>query len=326
MKQIDRAFPIKYFSDTSINKSLLNSETKVLVEPRTPKNIEKVYKQFDEDLKLYLSKLTNSICKKVVEDLYNRNKIYIGASLSQKINEGLMSRPLIESNSKLVGVTLFSTKLDIDMQTGETSNIDECVYATYQSVIRSFAIINKRDIIKDHELHKMLSTYLYLVLLRTIGKNNIYSEKQKNFFHVICTYAYYRHYLDYNTNLIYSTIEKYFKDQNLLNNYDELKPSLSKIERYNDIKDLPKMLIDSDVMINNPNNFNMILMKNLKLSGYYSIIGPLDMLLSMAILSRYPTDLYSRYVYFDKLQSGIEKYCYDKYMSKLKFSSSKILS
>ncbi|MFW6219399.1 MAG: hypothetical protein ACOCZ5_00795 [bacterium] len=320
MSQINRAYPPKYFSDTDINKLLLKGD-KNLILLRKSKETLPIYNRLNEDIKLYLSKLPNSIAKKIVNDLYNRDKIYIVTSTS-KTETGVISRAFMDN--KLMGIGLISNELDIDLKTGESSDIDECIYAAYQGMIRASCVLFQDKIKKDHDLNKLLSTYFYLVVLRALGKTNIYSEKQKNFIYITCLFAYYRHYLDMNPNMIYSIIEKHYKDENLLKFYDEFKPSLKLIERYKDIKDLPKMFIDVKIMSDNPNTVNMQLIRNLKISGYYSLIGPLDLLVSMAILSKYPTNLYTRYALFEKMQDAIEKIFDKNYMSKVKYGESRL--
>ncbi|MFW5799508.1 MAG: hypothetical protein ACOCV8_01735, partial [Spirochaetota bacterium] len=147
MSQINRAYPPKYFSDTDINKLLLKGD-KNLILLRKSKETLPIYNRLNEDIKLYLSKLPNSIAKKIVNDLYNRDKIYIVTSTS-KTETGVISRAFMDN--KLMGIGLISNELDIDLKTGESSDIDECIYAAYQGMIRASCVLFQDKIKKDHD-------------------------------------------------------------------------------------------------------------------------------------------------------------------------------
>lgn len=320
---INRAFPPRYFSDTDVNRILLQGDRNVTLLTKSEQNRE-IYDNFNQQFYLFLNKLPNNSARKVVTDLYNRDLIYILIS-SSRHETGIVSRAFIDNQGRCYGVGLLNAELDIDIRTGDVSNVDECVYAAYQGLIRASSIIFKDNIKRDHDLHKLLATYFYLVILKGLGRLSVYSQKQKNFIYLICIYAYYRHYLDENPRAIKSIIEKRFRSEGLIEYYDEFEKSFSLLEKYKSVKDLPRMLIDTKVLVENPNSINMSLMRNLKMSGYYSLIGPLELLLSMAILSKYPTDLYTRSSYAgEKLQNSIETIFMRNYINKIRFGSSDI--
>ena len=322
MTNIDKVFPNKFFTKTSIDNLITKGQSIDAFYKKTP-GPDPIYDNFNKQYTLFLSKLPNSTLKNITSHVFNRGFVFMAVPAS-KVETGLNCR-IICDNNYVYGYLLLSPQLGIDVSSGDVQNIDEAIYATYQGIIRSAILLFSNEIKKDKDLHKLLSTYFYLVVLKALGKENLYSEKQKNFLHIICLYAYYRCFTQERAPAVKSIIKKHFADQKLIEYFDEFEPRFKDIEKYSDIKDLPKMFIDSKLIIEPPNTITLNLIKSLKLSGYYSLIGPLDMLVSMAILSKYPTDLYTRYsLANDKMQDAIETII-SKYMNKIKFKQSKIL-
>lgn len=324
MGKFNNLFPPRHFAPTHIDPMLLKGPKQALLLPKSEKNKE-IYQNFNNQFFLFLSKLPKNNVKNVITDLYNKDKIYILIS-STKPETGIVSRVFIDNQNKCLGVGLLSAELDINLKTGESNSIDECVYGAYQGIIRAASIVHKDQIKQDDDIHKLLATYFYLTILKSLGKTAVYSNKQKNFIYAVCLYAYYRHYLDEHPSKVKSHIEKQFKNEKLLDFYDEFEPRFKELEKYTSTKDLPKMFIDTKSLVENPNTINMMIIRNLKLSGYYSLVGPLDLLMSMCILSKYPTEQYTRYSFVsEKIQNAFESLMIKNYINKIKYDSSAIL-
>lgn len=325
MININKIAKPKYFANSGINSILNKGDSNIGVIVKSDQN-KSIYDQFNNDFKMFLNKLPNNIAKNTIDDLYNRNQIYIGVPTSKSDN-GLVSRAIVDDGGRCLAVVLINTELGIDVKTGNTTSIDECVYGAYRGAIRAASITQQNSIKQNKDLHKLLSTYFYLTVLKSLGKLAVYSNKQKYFLYIVCLYVYYRHYLEEHFDATKSIIKKRLDSEKLSDYYDEFEDKFELIKKYSSAKDLPKVLIDSKVIVENPNSINMIFIKNLKLAGYYSLIGPLDLLLCMAILSKYPTELYTQYAYTsDKVQNAIEQIYYKKYISSLKFDTTSLLN
>ena len=318
----NRSFPIKKFNKSSIDAVIEKGSTLSAVMPKS-EQYKEVYDNFNEQFKLYLSKLPNSKMKQQVTLVFNRGLIYLGTTTSNS-QSGIYCRPL-QDNTHTYAYVLLTNQVDIDLKTGDVKNIDEAIFSSYQGIIRDTIISFKEPIKKDIDLNKLLATYFYLTVLKALGKENIYNEKQKNFIYIVCLYAYYRSFLEQRAGAAQSIIERHFRNESLLQYYEEFLPRFKDIDKYSEIKDLPKMLIDAKIIIEPPNSIMMFLIKSLKLNGFYSLIGSLDLLVSMAILSKYPTEMFTRYsLTSEKIQNNIEDIII-KYSAKIKYKETSLL-
>jgi predicted MPP superfamily phosphohydrolase len=85
------------------------------------------------------------------------------------------------------------------------------------------------------------------------------------------------------------------------------------------------MLIDAKLWNENPRIFIISLIKILKPFGFYCLMGPLDYLVSLVIVSRYPTDFFSKKsVVNDKIQSAVEEIIVG-YMDKINYDINAVL-
>ena len=82
--------------------------------------------------------------------------------------------------------------MGVDTDTGLTSNIDSCYYASYFEFIRAAVITHEKEIIKDEKVHKFACQYLMLLLMRLVGSGVNLTDKQKLFLNSIIVYFYYR--------------------------------------------------------------------------------------------------------------------------------------
>jgi len=290
---------------------------------RKDKENSLIYSTFMEDLSTYLLKLPNSDVKRQVQNLINKNLIFL--AVSKVKTDNLFVRLLLTTENKLAGVVLDTQQLKIDPTNGSAESIDECVYAVYFGLVRAAVIINKDKIRQDKDLHKLLSTYLYSLMIKAVGVDKIFSQKAKMFIHILSIYIYYKYYLKEKHSYILSIIKRDYSNFIDSNVVEEFLPTLDEMESYNSIKDFPKMLIDAKLWNENPRIFIISLIKILKPFGFYCLMGPLDYLVSLVIVSRYPTDFFSKKsVVNDKIQSAVEEIIVG-YMDKINYDINAVL-
>lgn len=319
----EKVFPPRQFTHSNpIADILQKDERKFLIKLRT-KEAKPVYDRFDNDFGLYLSKLPNNPVKEYVGRLYNERMFFIGTSKTGEISS--YSRLLITKENRLAGVALNAYQLNIDVDDGSTSDIDECIYATYSAVVRAGALINEKEIKKDRDLQKLLATFIFLLFLKLLGKSMTVSSKQKYFLQAVCTYLFYRHYIGEKHGYALSILEKEFVGEYIpVEIYNEIKSKMDSLKPFDSMKDLPKVISDFNIADINPSVFLMQTLKSIKQSGFYALIGPLDTLISEVVLAQYPTELVSKTMMTNPdVHRGIEEIM-NKYMAKIKFDNSAI--
>ncbi len=304
------------FASSEIDDILITKQSNFVYFQKTDEKYRDMYDRFTQDFGLFLGKLPNHPAKKYVSEVFNRNLVFLGINQLTK-NEGFFSKIVVENNS-LSKIVLDIKDLEVDVTTGKTKNIDDCIYATYFSYLKSAVILNKTLIKKDDDLHNLLSQYLYLLVLTVLNsKATINTQKQKMFIKIICYYIFYRYYLKEKFGQTVKVLEKIFKDSKDI--FEEFKPSFKEIEKYISIKDIPKILIDTNILITDPNLFIVSVVKKFKMYGFYSIFGSLDTFISYIVSSKYPFELLNinNNINTD-LQNKIENLMIP-YMKKVKF-------
>ena len=319
MPDLNKTFQPSFFSDTEVNKILSEDEQKIYVLFRDKDNAS-IYDTFTSDFSQYLSKMPNNVVKTNCQSLLNKNLIYLGIAKIKPDN--VVVRPLVTTDYKLTGMVLDSQQLGVDPTTGSSNSIDECVYATYFGLIRSAVLINKSALRQNKDLHKLLSTYLYLLFLKAIGSDKLYSDKQKALVHMLSIYIYYKHYLKERHNYIISIIERDYGKFIGKEYLEEFLPTLDKMANYTSVKDFPKMLTDAKVINESPNILTMSLLRMLKPMGFYCLIGPLDYFIPLVIITKYPVEFIgSKVPSNDKIQNAVEEIMVD-YIDKIKYDLS----
>ncbi|HQF37274.1 MAG TPA: hypothetical protein PLL26_06595 [Candidatus Dojkabacteria bacterium] len=316
MLNINKKFQPSFFSNTDVNSILSSDEQKILIIEKNKGGLP-IYDTFNEDFGRYLDKMPDNVVKECCRNLLNKNLIYLGIAKVKPDN--VIVRSLITTDDKFAGIILDSQQLGIDPTTGSTDSIDECVYASYFGFIRSAVLINKNEIRQNKDLHKLLSTYLYLLFLKAIGSDKIYSEKQKLLVHALSIYIYYKHYLKERHPYILTILERDYGNFIGKENLEEFSPVLEKMKNYTTLKEFPKMLIDAKVINESPNVLIMSLLRMLKPMGFYSLVGPLDYFVPMVIIAKYPINFISDKVPTNsKIQDAVEEIMM-KYIDKLKY-------
>jgi hypothetical protein len=309
----------KTFAKSDIDNILISKEAGFVYFLKTEEKYKPMYDQFNQDFSLYLSKLPNHAAKKYVSEIFGRNLIYLGLNQLAK-TEGFFSRAVVNDEDGLKGIVLDIKDLDIKMNTGETKNIDDCIYASYFSFLKAVTVANKMVIRNDEKLHEMLAQYLYLLVISSMdSKSTINTPKQKFFVKIICYYAFYRYFIKERHPLTIKILRNIFDDGKDL--FEEFEPRFKDIEKYDSVKDIPKMLIDSKVLIIDPNTFIINLVKKYRQYGFFCILGSLDMFIAFIITCKYPFELFSDAGALNSdLQNKIEDHMV-YYMKKIKFGT-----
>ena len=315
-----REFKPKFFNQSDINNLLTKIEDELVLVVRS-KNNQKIYNTFDEDFTAYLTKLPASTMKKQVQQIFNRQLVYFGPSKNRDFV--INSRALVSKNEKLVGIVLNSYALDININTGSTPQIDEAIYATYYGLVRAATVINKQEIKKDYELHKLVTSFIFLLFLRIFGKNlNVMSSSQKTLLQLLCIYVYFKQFFDERHTHIINLIEKKFVGD-IINksDYENYKVSIEKFAPYTSFKDIPRALIDFNLSNVSQQQLMMLIIKYVDKSGFYALIGSLDYLIASIIVSKYPTEIISKgFIVNSEIQNRVEQ-IFDKYINKLSYES-----
>jgi hypothetical protein len=275
------------------------------------------YDQFNSDFEMYLSKLPNNNVKKYVMEVFNRDLIYLGSNQISK-NVNVYFSKIEASGDRMKKIVLDLKEFDININTGETKNIDECIYATYFSFIR-FAVLTNRTIIKnDDKLQEKLAQYFYQIMVSVSDTKNINTPKQKFFFKLVAYYAFYRHFIRETSAMTIKNLRNIFKKDKEY--FNEFKNSFKEIDKYKTVKDFPKMLIDTNVLKVDPNTFSINLLRKYKQLGFYCIYGSLDMFTAFTVITKYPFEMFARVpVINTSLQKEVEEIMIG-YMRKVKFA------
>lgn len=315
MPDLNKSFQTNFFSDTDVNTILRTDEQKIFILKRSDN--PDIYDTFQQDFSNYLTKMPANIVKENIRNLLNKNLIFLGIAKIKPDN--VIVRSLITTDDKLAGLALDSQQLGVDPTTGAADSIDECIYASYFGLIRSAVLINKSDIRQNKDLHKLLTTYLYLMFLKVIGSDKLYSEKQKTLVHILSIYIYYKHYLKEKHSYILSILQRDYDKFIGKESIEEFLPVLEKMQSYTSLKEFPKMLIDAKVITESPNAMIMSLLKMFKPMGFYSLIGPLDYFISLVIITKYPIEFVGdKAPSNEKIQNAVEEIM-SKYIDKIKY-------
>lgn len=312
---------LKSFAKSDIDNILLSSRTSIIYFEKNDPKFKALYERFNQDFSLYLNKLPNTPAKKYVTEVFNRDLVYLGINQLAR-SEGFFVK-VMDFGDSLSAIVLDIKDLEIDIKTGETKNIDDCIYAAYYGFLKATVIANKNGIRGDKKLLEMLAQYLYLIVISTLdSKSSFNTQKQKFFVKIICYYAFYRYFIKESFSLTVKRLEAIFSDNS--EEFQEFKPKFKDIEKYESVKDIPKMLIDTRISIVDPNTFIISLIKKFKQHGFYCILGPLDLFVSFVITCKYPFALFTENSSLNSdLQNKIEE-AMIPYMKKVKFAMNKL--
>ena len=303
--------------NSTLKDILITDETDITSYKKTGNVGKEIYKKFNEDYLLYLSKLPNNNVKKYVSEVFNRDLIYFGQNQLVK-NVGLNFAKVVIDDNKLRKINLDTKEFGIDLRTGECKNIDDCIYATYFAFIRFAVVANRTNIKKDDKLQKLLAQYLYQIFMSVIDTSKVDTSKQKFYIKMVSYYIFYKHFIRETSAATIKILKKIFKDDKDL--LDEFKPMFKDIEKYKSVKDFAKILLDTHVFPVDPNVFSINLLRKYKQYAFYCIYGSLDMFIAFSIITKYPFELFENIPTINTtLQESIEKEMIS-YMRKVKYN------
>jgi hypothetical protein len=253
--KIPAKFMTKYFAHkvTSASSEIVR-ETTYAIAPRTVDTYKEAYNNFDNMFNIFLSKFSDSYrIKKVVKIPFDAKIILFGAPVTE-LKEKLFVRCALDDQNRLFGIILDTVSLGINMETGDTLNIDNCIYATYFGMIRAAVVTQEKLVKEDEEFNQKMSNYLYLLFLKAIGADQFLSRVKQMMLQIACTFLYYKHYFGMKDSAVYNLITKQY--QQLINPdvvkafYTKYKNALSK---FNHIRQIPQFLFDIGLLKTHPN-------------------------------------------------------------------------
>lgn len=301
-------------SDETFSKVLFKEERQLSVIKTSATDI---YTKLYDDLDLYVKKLPNDISSKYVKKIIDLKMVYIAKSSHTAIQPSYAFIP----SDKLSGVFLNSDTLEIDIETGETLQIDECILGIYAAVIKASVVVNAKKVMTDTVLHKQLITYLNFLFLRQL-KFSAFTDVQRHFVFYASAYVFYRHFLRKNHSATVSLIKNEFPELNSDNNVFD-SPNIELLKKYDSIKYIGNILLTLNIIHENPKHVLFGLLKSMNRLSFYSIVSNIDTLIVSIILSTYPSTLYSKsLVKTLKNQTMLEKYIESTYMSHLSYATS----
>lgn len=293
-------FKPEYVNPKDKDLPIFVGERRMLIQ--SPKDSGKeVYDVLYDQFGTYMSKIPNSPAKNSVKKLYDRHLIFFGRDVTVPGKNGIVGSFII-NKTKFAGVVLDSVELDINYETGETSNIDVCFYTSYFEFIRAVVTVYSNTIKQDLRLHSNLIKYLYFICLRIMGANVNFSNKHKEFLEVLCSYFFYRFLIGMQHGLAKETVYKTISKELQI----EVDIFMPRLEKYTLMKDLFKGMIDFNLTQDPPAMLMMRALTKFKPTVFYSIVSSLDYLVAIAIVSKYPVSLFYSALISNNLQNVIE--------------------
>jgi hypothetical protein len=231
------------------------------------------------------------------------------------------SRALISKNEKLAGIVLNSYALDISIKDGKTPSIDECIYSTYYGLIRAAAIIHKEEVKKDRELQRMVSDFLFGLIMRVMGRSMTVDAHQKQFLQLIVIYLFFKQFCEEKHAKIVKIITKHYSDVFSKEDMEKYSQYIDKLDSFDSIKDLPKIVQMFNLSEANSSQLTMNLIRSVGSQGFHILLSSLDQLIASIVLAKYPTEIVSKgFSSSRELQSKIENKM-EKYIKKISYEN-----
>lgn len=323
--------PNVVYKEKNKMSSLMKTKEKKLLLIKKSETNQKIYEEFNNQFKLYLDKFPKDNVFKYVEELYNKDMIYLAQGSSSK--DIVLSR-ILSDGGKLYGIALNINNLDIELEEKDNqfigcsiNNPEDSIFAVYFSLIRYLMINDESKVLKDIDLHKLITTYLYFQVLKVINLKNIFSQKHKQSIQLAVIYIYVKSFLGFPHAKCLNYINKNFSDIIPKELFDELSPKLETVSKYKTFIDLPKVLIDMKIYTDSVNKFQLMLLKLFGQNGFFGLNSGLDYIVGMIILSKYPTDIFNKNILTTmKIHDNIEDYVLKNYYRSIKYdTTSKVL-
>ena len=300
--KLKNIFDIEKFRLIADDSLLTKTEKEMILFPRNKIN-EAKYEKFDTDLMIYLMKVQNSEAKKFVEKMFNDKLIFLGTDTKQN---GTFGGPLITGETKLAGVCLDASDLDISLSSGETSNIDLCFYSAYFNFIRATVLIKRKELKQDTEFNDVIISYLKNVIKKSIGMDTL-NPKQEIMYEALVRQFYYQFmlfYSDFNFAMEFTmkAVADEFKSE-----IEEIFRT-NEMNKYTHFRDIFKALYDLKLVMENPNKMLMTSLNKLGISQFLYVTTVIDYLIASIILANYPGSTFTKNLFVSrKIQEEVEK-------------------
>jgi hypothetical protein len=292
--------------DSEVN-ALTKAESKVLVYSRIQENSD-MYNQFDSDFNTYLTKLPSNLLKTNVQQLISRKCIFIGVSQLQFV--GNLGKAVINRDI-FGGAVLESSEFEINTTTGETPNMDRCIYGSYYLFVNGIISLNFDEIKKDETLNNLIIQYLTSLFIKLLKLDS----SRINLLKSVISIFYYMFMFDMKyTSALAITLSNIE-----LENEEEL--TNKSIEKYTKFRDILSAFIDFNFTYETPNKLISDIISKLKMSGFLRLTSRIDHTISSIVLANYNFDIMLPFNINSKLQEEIENMLISKYGSKVKFDS-----
>lgn len=308
MKNVFKPVYFSRYTDNSLPAFV--GEKRILVIERVSN--QEIYNTFYKNLNTYMLKIPASPAKQAVSMLINKKLILLGKDIDASKN-GIIGTVFI-SHDALAGVVLEVADLEINPETGETSNIDQCFYAIYFEFIRTAVLINRDKIRSNTEIHKLCIQFLTYLMLRLLGRGIQLSTKQRNVFEIVVKYFFYRYEMSETHPL---SVDKALK-QTSKELAQELLPLFESIKKTTKFRDIFTVLMDFKITQQSPNSLIILSLKKLKAAGFFSVFTSLDYLIAFIIILNYPIDFVGAEIINTSIQIKLENIM-QKYIKRVKF-------
>lgn len=275
------------------------------------KESEKIYQNFDDQLKTYLNKISGN-SKDICMQLLNRNALLIAIN-PKKLTNILGSASVSESN-KLLFVAAELSVFDIDPLDGTIGNIEELTNQYYYQFIRSIIKVFP-EISKNMDLHYIvIQIYTYL-LMKTLRIPTLV-EKKVELLKYIVGIMYLKHFVKMDFNLAKEKVLP-LVDSKLQKEIVSAVPD-TLLMKYSDIKDILKIVIDLKIVFDTPNNLTYQMLNQLKVVSFLSITSTFDHLIASLIAALTSVEYYKPLLINKQLQEKLESVIL-QYSDKIKY-------
>ncbi len=270
-----------------------------------------VYKNFDDQIRTYLNKI-NGPSKDVASQLLDRGAILM--LINSKKSSNILGAKSSTSDGKLLFVGIECSAFDVEITNGDIGNIEELINQVYYQFIRHI-IDTFPEIQKNQDLHTLLIQYYTFLLLKSLRIPTLV-DKKVEVLKYITGIMYYKHFLNMDPYLAkersLSLIDPKFQKE-----IESMIPDTF-ILKYTDIKDIIKLIIDTKLVFDTPNNLTYHMLNSLKVISFLSVTSTFSHLLSSIIASLSSIDFYKPLLINKPIQEHIESILIP-YFTKVKY-------
>lgn len=300
-------------SNNITEEPLFKIHTSYLVMLPNTNTAKTIYNQFLTDLDKYSQKVSKNIPYNIYHEISKRNLIYLGKN-STNNNVNIPGMSILNSKKNLAGIILDMNTLGIDSTTGICTNLDLAFYSIYFEFIRNIITSNQILVNKDSKLDLLVIKILFILFLKILGSSITLNDKQKIFLSYDIAYFYFRFMKNQDHTLAISNA--------LTTNdelHDETKFVLKTFEKYERMKDIFKSFIDFKIITESPAVMIIKTINKFNMFTFYCLTTSLDYLISMIVLSLYPTSFFTTLGVNNELQHELEKYLVNNYFNRISY-------